>query len=135
MYAKLFFAAVLAVTLLYSYKILEIIVGEKGKSRKAIYLMASFPMMMIAVYYVGQTDIVSICFFVIAVYQLVQGNKKGFYLWSALSIGAKPYILLAYVAVVLLMEKNIWKILLSCLGGGHFYPVIPEYIRRCAAVC
>ena len=77
-------------------------------------------MMMNAVYYVGQTDIVSICFFVIAVYQLVQGNKKGFYLWSALSIGAKPYILLAYVAVVLLMEKNIWKILLSCLGGGIF---------------
>lgn len=120
LYAKLFFVAVLAVTLFYAYRIMRIIVGEKEKCIKGFYLMLSFPMLMIAVYYVGQTDIISVCLFVIAVYRLIQGDRRGFYLWSVLSIGAKPYILLAYVAVVLLMEKNIWKILLKCLGGGIF---------------
>ena len=131
LYAKLFFAAMLAVTLFYSYKIMVIIVGERERCTKVLYLTLSFPMMMIAVYYAGQTDIVSVCLFVIAVHRLVQGNRKGFYLWSALSIGAKPYILLAYVAVVLLMEKNIWKILLKCFGGGAFlFCYFSLYIAR-----
>ena len=118
LYAKLFFVAVLSVTLFYSYKIMQVIVGEKGKCIKSLYLMLSFPMMMVAVYYVGQTDIISVCLFVIAFYRLIQGKRRSFYIFSALSIGAKPYILLAYAAVVLLTEKNIWKIILKCLGGG-----------------
>lgn len=129
LYAKLFFVVMLAATLFYSYKIMGILVGERGKCIKGLYLMLSFPMMMVAVYYVGQTDIVSICLFVIAVYKLMQGNRKGFYLWSALSIGAKPYILLAYISVVLLLEKNIWKILLKCLGGGIFI-LLFQFIYR-----
>lgn len=119
LYSKLFLAAVWIVTLFYSSRAVKMIEeGNEGKRMKTLYLMFSCPMAMIAVYYAGQSDIVSICLFVIAFCQLLQGKKRYFYLLSALAIGAKPYVLLAYLAIVLLMEKNIWRICLRCLEGS-----------------
>lgn len=129
LYSKLFLVVILAVTLLYSYKILWVITGEESKCRKALYLMASCPMVMTAVYYAGQTDIISLCFFTISVYKLMQGKRKSFYVLSALSIGMKPYVLLAYAAIVLLTEKNIWKIAIKCFGGGYSHLPLPYHIQ------
>lgn len=111
LYSKIFVAAVYMFTVFYAYKIM-IIMGKGPEERVgAVYLAFSFPFAMTAVYFAGQTDIISICLFVIAVYKLLDGKRKYFILFAALSVGAKPYILIAVAAVVLLTQKNVWKVI------------------------
>lgn len=112
LYSKVFVVIVYMITLCFTYKIMKGIEKEKDgvEALETVYLSLSFPFAMTAVYFAGQTDIISICLFVIAVYKLLDGKRKQFLLFAALSIGAKPYIIIAFAAVVLLIEKNIWKI-------------------------
>lgn len=117
LYSKLFLVLVQIITLVYSYKIANRLTGENGSSLKAVYLSLSFPFAMIGIYYAGQTDIISICLFVVAIEKLLKGKKIPHLVFAALSIGAKPYISIAFVAVVLLTEKNIWKILGNLIAG------------------
>ena len=117
LYSKIFVVLVYFITVSFTYRILTVMKIETEGRTEAVYLAFSFPFAMTAVYFAGQTDIISICLFVIAVYQLIQGKRNRFLLFAALSMGAKPYILIAYVAVLLLTEKNIWKILRDAIIG------------------
>ena len=116
LYSKIFLLFVHAASLYYTYKIVRI-VKPGGQGAETVYLSLSFPFAMIAVYYAGQTDIISICLFVIAIYHLLNGNRKLFLLFSVCSIAAKPYVLIPFAAVVLLTEKNIWKIIRDAAAG------------------
>lgn len=116
LYSKIFLVVVHAVALYYTYKIVRIVKPE-DTGMETLYLSFSFPFAMISVYYAGQTDIISICLFVIAVYQLLNHNRKMFLLFSVLSIAAKPYVLIPFAAVVLLTEKEVWKIIRDAVAG------------------
>ncbi len=115
LYSKIFVVIVYFITIYLTYRIL--VTMRIAATGGAVYLAFSFPFAMTAVYFAGQTDIISICLFAAAVYKLIGGKKKQFLLFAALSLGAKPYILIAYVAVLLLTEKNIWKILRDIIIG------------------
>ncbi len=115
LYSKIFVVLVYFITIYFTYRILVTMrIAAMGRT---VYLAFSFPFAMTAVYFAGQTDIISICFFVMALYKLMGEKKKQFLFYAALSIGAKPYIFIAYMAVLLLTEKNIWKILRDIIIG------------------
>lgn len=118
LYSKMFLVVVEGIMLYYTYKITMHFTGDVHKSKMAAYLSFSSPFVLIGIYFTGQSDIISLCLFVIAVYKLLNKKRMWFILFAALGIAAKPYILLAYIAVILLMEKNIWKICAYALGGG-----------------
>ena len=119
LYSKLFLVIIWIISVLFSCKIMKILMRkeENESCGSILYIAVSFPFAMVAVLYAGQTDIVSICLFVIAIYEFMQEKRKLFLLFSALSIGAKPYVFLAFIAVILLTEKNVWKILRDVLAG------------------
>lgn len=117
LYSKLFLIIVQMITLYFMYKIAGVITDNKERKIEAVYLAFSFPLAMIAINYAGQTDIISLCLFVAAVYKFICGKKKQFFVLSILSITAKPYVLLAFIAIILLSEKNILKIIGKTLLG------------------
>ena len=116
LYSKIFLLIIYIVTLYYTYKIVRIVKPENN-GIETVYLSFSFPFAMIAVFYAGQTDIISICLFVIAVYKLMCHNRGMFLIFSVFSIAAKPYVLIPFAAVVLLTEKDILKIIRDAVAG------------------
>ncbi|NLL77136.1 MAG: hypothetical protein GX235_07800 [Clostridiales bacterium] len=118
LYSKMFLVVTESIMLYYSYKITMHITGDRQKSKMAAYLTFSSPFVLISIYYTGQSDIVSLCLFVIAVYKLLNKKQRWFLVLAALGIAAKPYILLAYIAIILVIEKNIWKICAYIFAGG-----------------
>ena len=58
-----------------------------------------------------------ICASVIAVYCLFNNKQGWFIFWSALAISIKPFFVLAYLAILLLLEKKIYKIFIKLLIG------------------
>ena len=118
LYSKMFLVVVEGIMLYYTYKITMHFTGDIQKSKMAAYLTFSSPFVLIGIYFTGQSDIISLCLFVIAIYKLLEKKRMWFIIFAALGIAAKPYVLLAYIAVILLMEKNIWKICAYVFAGG-----------------
>lgn len=116
-WSKLFLVLLTAFMLKYTYLIAMQLTGDKSKSVFAAFLSGSSVYTYISVCYAGQNDILMILPSVIAVYYLIRGNRKAFYIISAVAIAIKPFYLVAYVAVILLMEKNILKAVLKSLFG------------------
>ncbi|WP_342757093.1 hypothetical protein [Kineothrix sedimenti] len=118
LYSKIFVVLVEGVMLYYLYKITMYFTGDIKESRMAAYLVFSSPFVLTSIFFAGQTDVVSLCLLTIAVYHLLRKKRAWFIIFAALSIAAKPYVLFAYIAIILLIEKNVWKICAYVLGGG-----------------
>ena len=116
-WSKLFLAAMAGVMLLYTYRLCMLLTGCVNKSRWCVFLSASSFYMFISVLHTGQNDILMIAASVMAVYYLIKGHRCGFYCLSILALSIKPFYLIAYVAIILLIEKDIIKIILKCLLG------------------
>lgn len=112
-YSKLFLVVVTVVVLIYTKKIAMLITGDKTKSVWAMFLTASSTYIYLSVCYSGQNDILMIAASVLAVYCLLKNKRWAFLLWSMLAISIKPFFLLPFLAVLLLGEKNIIKIILK----------------------
>ncbi len=71
--------------------------------------------------YAGQNDIMAIFPFLMAFSFLLEGKDKKFYVWAALSIAFKPFFVFSYVAIILLKEKNLLRILAKVAIGFSIY--------------
>ncbi len=89
-------------------KIFDILNITENKSI-VTYLFAASPFICIAVYYSGQTEILTIFFFLLSLYSLFRKDKL-FFLWTCIAVTIKPFYLISYIAIILLKEKNIFKI-------------------------
>ncbi len=116
-YSKFFLVIVSVVMLIFTKKLTMLITGDKTKSVWAMFLSASSMYLYISVCYSGQNEIFMICASVIAIYCLFKNKNGWFIFWSALAISIKPFFLLAYFAVLLLFEKNIFKLAFKSLLG------------------
>ena len=119
-YSKLFLVFCSVVMLRYTKKIAFLLTGDKTKSTWAMFLTASSTYLYLSVCYSGQNDILMMTASVLAVYCLLRDKRRGFMLWSILAIAIKPFFLLAFLAVLVLTEKNflrlIGKAILACSG-------------------
>ena len=116
-YSKLFLVLVTVVVLIYTKKIAFLVTGDKSKSVWAMFLTASSAYLYLSVCYSGQNDILMICASVIGVYGLLRGRYGVFLAWSVLAISIKPFFLLPFLAVLILTEKRILRILADALIG------------------
>lgn len=116
-WSKLFLVLVSLVVLRYTYKITLLLTQDKNKSFFAVFLTASSFYIYTTVCYAGQNDILMIAASLIGVYCLLKGNKKFFLIWSAVAIAIKPFFILPFLAVILLAEKNVLKIMLDAIIG------------------
>ena len=116
-YSKFFLVIISVITMIYAKKITVQITGDKNKGIWAAFLSASSIYFYISVCYSGQNEIFMICSSVIAVHCLFNKKFKWFIFWSALTIAIKPFFVLAYIAVLLLIEKKIYKIFYKLVIG------------------
>lgn len=116
-YSKFFLVIVTVITMIFTKKVTVQITGDKNKGTWATFLSASSIYLIISVCYSGQNEIFMICASVIAVYCLFNKKFKWFIFWSALTISIKPFFALAYLAILLLLEKKIYKIFYKLLIG------------------
>lgn len=133
-WSKLFLAFCEGVMLLFTYKITKLITNDKNKSLWAVFFSASFIFVYIGVYYSGQNDIVSIAFGTMAVYFLLKNKTTWFLLLSSCAVATKPFFMFIFIPLVLLSEKNIFKIMLKGIAGisltyicGLLYKGAPMY--------
>ncbi|MGN0557005.1 MAG: hypothetical protein ACI4IV_04055 [Acutalibacteraceae bacterium] len=114
-WSKLFLVVLSVVLLYYTYKICMLITGDRVKSRWCMFFTASSFPILLGVCYAGQNDILMITASVIAIYYMISDKSIKFLIWSAIAISIKPFFLLAFIAVLLLKEKNVIKIILYTL--------------------
>ena len=115
MYSKLFTVALSLVIMHYAKKMVLLLTGDNAMAVWAMFLSASSSFLLLATCYAGQNDILMMTPSVIGVYQLLRGKEKSFLAWSAAAIAIKPFFLLPFLALLLLYEKDLIKVLLKVL--------------------
>lgn len=110
LWSQCFLILVLLITAYYTYKLGMMMTGSKNKSKLAAFLTISSIYAITGTAYAGQNDILWVCLSVMAIYYLLNGKNSYFYILSACSIAIKPFFLFCYIAIILLFEKNIYKI-------------------------
>lgn len=116
-WSKLFLVVMEVLLLILAYKITMFLTDNKNKALWVVLLTASFPFTYIGIYYAGQTDIISLVFSTAAIYALLRSKTKIFLVLSAMAIATKPIFFFVYILLVLLTEKNLFKILLKVVSG------------------
>lgn len=117
LWSHLFLLVVVGIIIYFEGKILDFFLSNRDEKLWCIYLTLSFPFMFLGVILAGQTDIIIICVTVIAVYFLLKDRQGIFIALMAISIAAKPFFIFAYIAVIVLIEKNIIKIVGKAIPG------------------
>ena len=125
LWSKLFLVLALGITLFFTYKICKELFKDNKKSLWITYLAATFIFTYIGVFYAGQNDILICMLAVLGLYFLIKEKNLWFYIFSALAISVKYFYLIAYIPIILLTEKKIWKIFLK-IGVG----ILPIFIFK-----
>lgn len=139
-WSQMFLVFMLGVTVLYSRKIMDYFGVDHYTKAWSSYLIVTCPFTFLGIFVSGQSDIIVIAVAVIAIYYLLQEKRAIFLLLMAYSISAKPFFIFALIAVILLVEKNVIKIVLQ-LGISvmpmmlfdHIYKNAPLYQESISA--
>lgn len=121
LYSKLFLLAVFVLVLFLARKIANLLVTDKEDVRRMLFLSAGSFFTITSLAYIGQNDVMVIAPFLAGIYELLKGNHKRFVLWAALSIAFKPFFVFSYIAIILLIEKNLLKDFCYLIGGFSIY--------------
>ncbi|MBE5949659.1 MAG: hypothetical protein E7261_11635 [Lachnospiraceae bacterium] len=97
------------------YKIADAIGMGGKKSKLCAYAFLTAPIGFFSQFMFGQYDIFTIFFMLLGLYYYYKNNNKLFILYFALSIPFKLWSILFFVPLLLLKEKNIWKIIRNIL--------------------
>lgn len=121
-WSQMFLVFLLGVTVLYSRKIMDFFGVDHDTKSWSSYLIITCPFTFLGIFISGQSDLVVITTTVMAIYYLLQKKRAIFLLLMAYSISAKPFFIFALIAVILLVEKNVIKILLQL--GSSIIPML-----------
>nr|WP_308668323.1 hypothetical protein [uncultured Agathobacter sp.] len=116
-WGKLFLVFCLCITMFFVNKIVKKITGDVNSAQWAMFLLASSVFIYIGVYYGGQNDIVICAFATAAVYCLMDGKNKWFYFLAGMAISVKYFFFIPYIAIILLFEKKVLKIIYKIALG------------------
>ncbi len=104
---------------------MEIGMGEK-KSKICTYASLTMPIGFYAQFIFGQYDIFMLFCILLGIYFYLKNKGFFFVLWFAIAITFKYSALLIFLPLLFLRTKNVWKILMSCVGAAIPYGV--EYL-------
>lgn len=117
-YSKMFFVVLSVLMVLVTKKLAFFVTQDHDKSMIAAFLSGSSVFLFISVCFAGQNDIVMILPSLLAIYALLRNKYRAFFGWSILTISIKPFFILPFVAILILHEKNILKILIKLVIGA-----------------
>lgn len=117
LWSHLFLILLVGIIVYFSNKIVRIFVDDSNVTAWNTYMIITYPFIFIGVILAGQSDIIAVTVAVIAVYYLLKDKQWAFLLLMSMSILVKPFFIFAYIAVILLIEKDIIKIALKMAAG------------------
>lgn len=120
-WSKMFFFLMQIVTAFVCGKICDMIMSDKKRVLLTVLLVLASPEILMSVGYAGQDEIVYVCLFVTAFYNFLKGYWKRCYIILVCSVTICPIMLLPVLALLLLKEKKIWKLL--CYVFGTILPL------------
>lgn len=127
-WSKLFLVSCLVLTLIFTYKIVLQLTKNISKAKWVIFLSLSFFYTYVGVFYAGQTDIMISLLGTLAIYALINKKDKLFLTFSAFAISIKYFFFFPYIAIVLLTEKKLSKIISKLFIG-----LLPTIV--CSLIC
>jgi len=107
-----FFLALCCVTV---YKIARLIAQQEGAAKLCTFLFIASPLTIFTTFIFGAYDVVGLTFILLGLHAFLRQKQWRFILWFSLAILFKYYALLAFLPLLLLDEKNVWKILRGLL--------------------
>ncbi|MGL5254816.1 MAG: hypothetical protein ACRC9L_07490 [Brevinema sp.] len=99
----------------YTYQICKELKFTVHQSLLAVFLFLSSLIFIFPTVVIAQYDIISLFFTLMGVYALLQNKEKGFILWFAVAIVMKNFPIFIFIPLLLLTEKNYYKIALKGL--------------------
>lgn len=115
-WSQAFLVFLLGVTVFYSRKIMDFFQVDSYTKAWSTFLIITCPFTFLGIFVSGQNDFLMITTTVMAIYYLLQNKQGIFLLLMAYSISAKPFFIFALIAVLLLVEKNVFRIVLKLLS-------------------
>lgn len=123
MWYKLGTAILFFATAYFIYKICRFKQVSTKNSVWAAFLFVSNPIAVYSEFIFGQYDIITTFFMVLGIYYYFQKKNVGFILSFAVALTCKYFALLIFVPLLLLREKNVWKIIRSICGVASLFVV------------
>lgn len=114
-YGKSLFLLFLAFSTVNIYKICKYINIEDILIKYAVIIYLTSCMTFSSVYIMGQSDVIVIAFVLLGTLDLMKKNYWKFIVWFAMAISMKPFALIVFIPLLLLVEKNLIKILLKLM--------------------
>lgn len=111
MWYKLLPASLYIISGFLIYKIATVIGMGSKKSKICAYAFLTAPIGFFSQFMFGQYDIFTIFFMLLGIYYYYKKNNKLFILYFALSVPFKLWSILFFIPLLLLREKNVWKII------------------------
>jgi len=108
---KLLLALFFLLCALIVQKIARLIAPDRQSSKLCVFLFVSSPLAIYTIFLFNGYDIFSLTFILLGLYAFLRHKRWQFLLWFALAIPFKFFALLPFVPLLLLDEKNFWKIL------------------------
>jgi len=121
LYSKCFLLAVFVLILYLAHGISKQLLQEAADRKKVLFLSSTSFFVLTGIAYIGQNDVLVIAPFLAAVLALLKGKKIPFLLLAALSIAFKPFMAFSLLALLLLYEKNLLKILAGTACGFSLF--------------
>ncbi|MCR5209410.1 MAG: hypothetical protein K6C99_04305 [Lachnospiraceae bacterium] len=110
LWGKLFIVLLLGLTVIYVDKLAALLKYDDKRRNYLKVLYVCSPLVIMPVCQVAQFDILGLLFCLIAVYRILQEDKKGFFLFFVLAVLSKDLPFLVLLPVLLLFEKNLFKL-------------------------
>ena len=120
-YSKCFLLLVFAIILYLANQISKMLIPAVTDRKKVLFLSSTSFFVLTAIAYIGQNDVLVIAPFLAGVLALMKGRKIHFLFWAALSIAFKPFLAFSLIALLLLYEKNLLKIIIGTAGGFSIF--------------
>lgn len=95
-----------------------------------ILIFLSSPLVFSSLFMISQYDIITIFFMLLGIYSYIRGDYKKFILWFAIAIPLKLFALFVFIPLVLLKQKQIFKIIANLAGGCSIF-IISRIISTC----
>lgn len=104
------------ITIYFCGKICMFMTDDIEKAVLAALLIMASPEIMMSVGYSGQDEMTYVCFFTISLYYFLKGKQKIAYLWMVCAVTCCPLMLMPVLAMLLIKEKNIFKLISYVIG-------------------
>jgi len=112
---KLLLVIFLALCSIVVYKIARFIADEGEQAKLCAFLFVSNPLTIYVIFIFGGFDILSMTLVLLGLYAFLRRRHWQFILWFMLAVPCKFFALIPFIPLLLLGEKNIWKILRGLL--------------------